>query len=144
MKYSASLLVVLVLALTAGCRDRTNATNSTGATVEGDSSQAAVEAEIRRLEQMEVQAVLAKDRATLEKLWDTAYVVNSPQNQINFATSDPVDRPVLQKPRTSFTRDVEHITVRGNIAISMGGETVVPAGDVPRSGETVKRRYTNI
>jgi hypothetical protein len=144
VKYSASILVVLVLALAAGCRDRTNPTSSAGAAAEGDSSQDAVEAEIRRLEQMEVEAVLTRDTATLEKLWDTQYVVNNPDNQIVLAKPDPVDRPVLQKPRTSFTREVEHITVRGDIVISMGSETVVPAGDLPRSGETVKRRYTNI
>ena len=144
MKYSVSVLVVLVLTLAAGCRDRTNPASSAGTTVKSDSSPDAVEAEIKRLEQMEVRAVLARDRATLEKLWDREYVVNNPQNQIILATPDPLDRPVLQKPRTSFTREVEHITVRGDIVISMGGETVVPAGDLPRSGETVKRRYTNV
>ncbi|MEO8353520.1 MAG: nuclear transport factor 2 family protein [Chthoniobacteraceae bacterium] len=103
-----------------------------------------VEDEIRRLEQIEVKAILARDTTTLEKLWDKNYVVNNPDNKIVLANADPVDRPVLKKPRSSFTREVEHIAVRDNIVISMGSETVVPASDLPKSGQTVKRRYTNI
>jgi len=103
-----------------------------------------VEDEIKRLEQLEVQAVLAKDTATLAKLWDKDYVVNSPDNTINLAKADPTDRPVLKKPRTAFTREMEHITIRDNIAIAMGNETITPAGDQPKSGQIVKRRYTNI
>jgi ketosteroid isomerase-like protein len=103
-----------------------------------------VEGEIKRLEQAEVKAVLAKDTVTLARLWDKDYVVNNPENKIVLANADPVDRPVLKRPRTSFTRDVEHIAVTGDIAISMGSETVVPAGDLPDAGKTVKRRYTNI
>lgn len=91
-----------------------------------------------------MQAVLARDTVTLETLWDKAYVVNNPDNKVVLAKANPVDRPVLQKPRASFTREVEHVTVRGDLVISMGNETVVPAGDLPRSGQVVKRRYTNI
>jgi Domain of unknown function (DUF4440) len=135
VKRYLSVLTVIALALAAGYGTRTNATGST---------QDAVEAEIKRLEQVEVQAVLAKDTATLEKLWDKKLVVNAPFNRVVVANSDPVDRPVLKMPRTSFTREVEHIAVRGDVVISMGSETVVPGGDLPKSGRTVKRRYTNI
>jgi len=103
-----------------------------------------IEKEIRKLEQIEVQAVLAKDTNTLKKIWDKDLVVNNPANKVVLANANPVDRPVLKQPRTSFTREVEHIAVRGNIVFSMGSETVVPAGDLPKSGKTVKRRYTNI
>lgn len=144
MNHSASVLVVFVLVLAAGCGDGTNPTSSAPAPAEGGSSQDAVKAEIERLEQMEVQAVLTRDVPTIKKLWDAQFVVNSPANQIVLATPDPADRPVLQQPRTSFTREVEHIMVRGDTVISMGSETVVPAGDLPQSGETVKRRYTNV
>jgi ketosteroid isomerase-like protein len=104
----------------------------------------AAEDEIRKLEQTEVQAILAKDTVTLKKLWDKNYVVHNPENKIVPASPNPFDRPVLQRARTSFTREVEHITLNGDIAISMGNETVVPAGDLPNAGQTVKRRYTNI
>ena len=104
----------------------------------------AVEEEIKRLEQMEVKAVLSKDSAVLKKLWDKDYVVNNPENKIVLANPDPLDRPVMQKARISFTREVEHITIRGDIVFSMGNETVVPGVDQPQSGQLVKRRYTNI
>lgn len=104
----------------------------------------AVETEIRRLEQVEVQAVLTKDTETLKKLWDKEYVVHNPEGRIVPANPDPLDRPVMQRGRTVFTRHVEHITVRDNLAISMGSETVVPAGADPASTPPVKRRYTNI
>ena len=102
------------------------------------------EAEIRRLEQLEVRAVMARDTATLRTLWDRAYVVNNPDNQIVTAKADPVDRPVLQRPRIAMTRTTELVTFRGDFAIAMGGETVVPGGDLPTAGRTVVRRYTNI
>ena len=102
------------------------------------------EAEIRKLEQIEVKAVLQKDTVTLSKLWDKDYVVNAPTNRISYAGKSTVDRPVLNMARTTFTREVEKVIIRGNIAISMGSETVVPAADQPNAGQIVKRRYTNI
>jgi ketosteroid isomerase-like protein len=98
-----------------------------------------IEAEIKRLEQMEVQAVLKKDTVTLLKLWDKDYVVNAPDNQINFAGKTTLDRPVLKRPRVSFTRNIEHIIIRGNTVFSMGSETVES-----QTNSQVKRRYTNI
>ncbi len=103
-----------------------------------------IEAEIRRLEQVEAQAVVSKDTATLLKLWDKDYVVNSPQNKIVFAGKNAADRPVMQRMKASYTKEVEQIIIRGNFVFSMGGETIVPAGDDPQAGQIVKRRYTNI
>lgn len=102
------------------------------------------EAEIRGLEQIEVQAILQKDTVTLLKLWDKDYVVNSPNNVIVFAGKTAVDRPVLKNPRTSFTRDIEQIIIRGNTVFSMGSETVSPAGDQDQARQILKRRFTNI
>jgi len=101
------------------------------------------ESEIKKLEQMEVQAILKKDTVTLLKLWDKDYVVNAPDNKINFAGKTTLDRPVLKRSRTSFTRDIEQIIIRGNIVFSMGSETVV-TGDENNSQQIVKRRYTNV
>jgi ketosteroid isomerase-like protein len=105
---------------------------------------AADETEIRRLEQMEVRAVLGKDAATLRTLWDKELVVNNPDNVVVTAKADPVDRPVMHQPRTAFTRTVEKVTFRGDFAFSMGSETLVPGDGQPRAGQTVVRRYTNI
>ena len=101
------------------------------------------EAEIRKLEQQEVQAVLTKDTITLKTIWDKDYIVNNPENKIVLAQPNSVNRPVLQSQRTSFTRTVEQILVNGDVVISMGSETLVPAGNVVDAGQTVKRRYTH-
>jgi ketosteroid isomerase-like protein len=100
--------------------------------------------EIKRIEQLEVEAVLAKDRARLAMLWDKDFVVNNPNNLIVVSKADQTDRPVMQVARAGFAREVERVTVRGDLAISMGNETVIPGGDRPDAGRTVRRRYTNI
>ena len=104
----------------------------------------AIETEINNLEQIEVQAILGKDTMILKKLWDKDYVVNNPENKRVLAKPNSVDRPVLQRQRTSFTRQVEKIVVNGNIAISMGKETVVSTDNTQKSEQTMERRYTNI
>jgi hypothetical protein len=48
----------------------------------------APEAEIRRLEQIEVRAVLTKDTTTLRTLWDKDLVVNNPDNRVVTAKAD--------------------------------------------------------
>lgn len=63
---------------------------------------------------------------------------------IYFAGKTTLDRPVLKRNRTTFTRDIEHISIKGNFAFFMGSETVIPAGDHPQTGQVVKRRFTNI
>jgi ketosteroid isomerase-like protein len=100
--------------------------------------------EIRKLEQMEVEAILAKDTITLLKLWDKDYVVNAPDNKINFAGKNTLDRPVLRRSRANFTRDVEQIIIKGNTVLSMGSETVVPSDNQGNTQSIVKRRYTNV
>ena len=102
------------------------------------------ETEIKKLEQNEVQAVLNKDTISLKKLWDKDYVVNNPENKIVLAKLNSVDRPVLQKQRTSFTREVEKVIINGDVVISMGRETVVSMNDNTNAEQTVERRYTNI
>jgi ketosteroid isomerase-like protein len=103
-----------------------------------------IEEEIKKLEQMEVQAILAKDTLALKKIWDENFVVNAPNNQVVEAKPNSVDRPVLSQARTGFTREVEYLNVRGDNAISMGSETVIPGGNLPNSGQAVKRRFTHI
>jgi ketosteroid isomerase-like protein len=104
-----------------------------------------IEAAIKSLEQTEVQAVLAKDTVALKKIWDNNYIVNNPDNKIILAKLNSVDRPVLQKQKVSFAREVEQVLINGDVAISMGNETVVPiSDDVTKPGQTIKRRYTNI
>jgi ketosteroid isomerase-like protein len=102
------------------------------------------EDEIRRLEQLEVRALMARDTEVLRTLWDGAYIVNNPDNVVVEAKADATDRPVMQKARMSMTRSPEKITFRGDFAFAMGSETIVPGDGQPRAGQTVNRRYTNI
>lgn len=103
-----------------------------------------VKNEIRNLEQAEVKAVLEKDSVMLLKLWDKDYVVNSPDNVVVFPGKSTLDRPVLKRSKISFTREVEQIIIKGDVVFSMGNETVMPSADDKSTGQTIKRRYTNI
>jgi len=143
MNGSKVAVAVMVLALAVGCDTGTNPASTLQDAAKPGPTPDSVETEIERLEQMEVKAFLARDIRTLSKLWDPKYVVNNPDNKI-VAGVPPDERPGLQKPRTSFTREVEHLTVRDTLVISMGGETIVPADDEPHAGKTVHRRYTHI
>src|SRR5688500_9664516 len=103
------------------------------------------EADIRKLEEQERQAVLKKDTAALRKIWDRHYIVNAPNNQIALSGADAVSRPVItQMSYESFTREIEQILVRGDVVFSMGSEVVVPGEGAPNAGKEIKRRYTNI
>jgi hypothetical protein len=134
---------VMVLALAVGCDTSTHPGNTPQGGAKPGPAPDPVETEIKRLEQMEVKAFLERDIPTISKLWDAKYVVNNPDNKI-VAGIPPEKRPGLQKPRNSFTREVEHLTVRENLVISMGGETIVPGDGEPHAGKTVHRRYTHI
>ncbi|MCI4348567.1 MAG: hypothetical protein L3J97_08135 [Thermoplasmata archaeon] len=45
---------------------------------------------------------------------------------------------------STFERHREATVSRRNCAVTMGHEIVVPTGNVPNSGRTINRRYTNI
>ena len=103
------------------------------------------EAEVRKLEEQERQAVLKKDTAVLRKIWDRYLIVNAPSNQVVISGEDAVARPVITSlSYSSFTREIEQILVRGDVVFSMGNEVVMPASDNPKEGDEIKRRYTNI
>jgi len=100
---------------------------------------------IRALEQKELQAVLTKDTATLRTLWSEQLTVNAPVNRVVQGGKNTLDRPVVtQLNYTSFVRNIEHVLVNGNVAITMGNEVVVEKGTDETPGRTINRRYTNI
>jgi len=100
---------------------------------------------IRELDEQEVAAVLKQDVATLERLWSPQMIVNNPQNGISADRDVVIDRVKRGLIRySSFDRKIEAVRVRGDLAIVMGAETVVPIGDAPRAGRTVHRRFTDI
>jgi hypothetical protein len=107
-------------------------------------SQSKAEAEIRKLEQLEITTVQKGDTTALLNIWAKEFVVNNPYQQIvtvpqifGFIRSGQIDY-------TTVERKVEKVTVVENIAISMGKEIVTPEKKTNYAGKTVIRQYTNI
>ncbi|MBO0953275.1 nuclear transport factor 2 family protein [Fibrella forsythiae] len=106
--------------------------------------QSANEAEIKRLEQVELEAVHKGDTVTLFKLWSPNYVVNNPYNQIvtvkqiiGFIREGKIDY-------SSVERIVEKVTLTQNVGIAMGKEIVTPEKATENVGKKVTRRYTDV
>ena len=108
----------------------------------GQSTQqkAAIEQEIRKLDLAHADAVLRGDLAALDKLWTEDFRVNNPFNEIDKA--DRIRTGAVTY--SSFVRVPESVLIHGDTVIVMVGETVVPKGNSPDAGKTIKRRYTNI
>lgn len=100
---------------------------------------------IRKLDMSEVDAVLRRDFAALEKLWGQDFTVNAPNNQVVKGRAE-----VLKlfhagfATYSSFVREIESLQTYENTVIVMGLETVKPIGQAPLAGQTVRRRFTNI
>jgi ketosteroid isomerase-like protein len=105
----------------------------------------AIEEAIRELEKKEHTAMLNKDAITLQQLWAADFMVNAPFNRVTMGSQEVID--LVKKGAisySSFTRNIEQVMVKGDMVITMGSEEVVPNGDSPDAGKTIKRRYTNI
>ena len=99
-----------------------------------------IEQEVRRLERAHADAVLRGDLAAMDKIWTADFKVNNPFNEIDKA--DRIRTGALTY--SSFIREPESVQIHGNTVIVMGRETVVPTGNSPDAGRTIRRRYTNI
>ena len=98
------------------------------------------EQEIRTLEEQGRLAFLAGDTATLDAMWDSRLLVNSPLNIVN-DKARVLD--LLGKGLIRHTRDdveIEHITRYGDVVAVMGRDTV----DGPPNNALTHRRFTNI
>ena len=102
----------------------------------------ALEQEIRKLEEEQVDALLRDDVAAMKRNWAEDYVVNNPFNQAVDARQGPIQAGTLRY--SSFIREIERVLIRGEVVIVMGRETVVPKGTSPDAGKTINRRFTNI
>ena len=106
---------------------------------------AGLENEIRELEEKELKAMFSKDTVALKKIWAADFMVNAPFNRVTLSTRellDMVNNGTIQF--SSFTRNIEQLTVKKELVITMGSEAVVFIGKVPQAGKTIKRRFTNI
>ncbi len=102
-------------------------------------------AEIRNLEEKEHLSMLHQDGTSLQKIWSDDFMVNAPFNRVTLSSAEViglVKKGVIRY--SSFTRNIEQILVKKDVAITMGSEEVIPVGEDPRAGQTIKRRYTNI
>jgi ketosteroid isomerase-like protein len=109
------------------------------------SKDAEIESAIRELEKKEHTAMLRQDAVALQQIWASDFMVNAPFNRIIMGSQEVID--LVKKGAinySSFTRNIEQVMVKGNIVITMGSEEVVPKGNSPDAGKTIKRRYTNI
>lgn len=102
----------------------------------------AVEKEIRKLEQRQVGLLLKGDVAEMEKQWAKDYMVNNPFNKLVKAREGPIR--ARQLTYSKFERDIEVVLVKGDVAVAMGGETVVPSGQSADAGKTIRRRFTDV
>ena len=109
------------------------------------SAQDSREAEIRRLENIEREAVLKSDSAALyNKLWSPNMVINGPANVVGTVEGT---KAMLRSGNLNyllFERNIEKITFNDNLAIVMGGEVIKPQGKQLNAGKTVHRRFVNI
>ena len=102
----------------------------------------ALEQEIRKLEQAQVDALLRGELTAMKSNWAKDYVVNNPFNVAVDASAGPIAAGTLTY--SSFIREVERVLIHGNTVIVMGRETVVPKGTSTDAGKTINRRFTNI
>ena len=103
-----------------------------------------VQAEVRRLNAQEVEALLQKDIKTLSRLWSSDFVVTNPLNK--FVNKQEVVGLIESNflAFTSYDRQVEYVRIYGDTAIVAGGETVVWAGKMPNAGKMSHLRFTAV
>lgn len=106
-------------------------------------SQTSAEQHIRGAESRHVEAMLARDEATLSTLWSPSMIVNAPNNTVS-------DGPgTLQAMRAGFVhyhayeQTIESVKIFGDTAIVVRQETVVPVIG-PDANKTVQRRFLDV
>jgi ketosteroid isomerase-like protein len=113
----------------------------------GQSQTTNAEGEIRDIEERERIAMFNADIPTLRKIWADDFTVNPPSNIKKITTTSQELFDMMNSGTIrfkSFMRDIEHVTIRKDLAITMGREEVVFTGNVPQAGKVIKRRFTNI
>jgi ketosteroid isomerase-like protein len=102
-----------------------------------------VEKEIRQIEEKRIAAYMAKDTATILKIYAPGYFVNSPSNRV-IALDEFIKRLMSGViSTTDYVNTIEKISIHGNVVISMGHESYKGAEKNPEAGQTITMRYTN-
>ena len=110
-------------------------------TTYGQSSKAE---EIRKMEQLQVQAVLDQDSTILQRIMANDLIINA-------ATNNVIGMQAAMKALrqgyihySSYQQEIDTISVFKNIGIVMGLEIMKPVGITVNAGKTVKRRFTDV
>lgn len=105
----------------------------------------ALEQEIRRLDLAHADAILRRDVAALRNLIAEDATTNHPTNKIvkeREGIFELIRSGVINY--SSLIREPEAFLFYKDMVVVMGRETLVPAGNAPGAGYTVRRRYTNV
>lgn len=102
------------------------------------------EAEVRRLNDEEVKALLHNDPKALARVWSDDLVVTNPFNK--FVNKQQVLEMVESGSLviTSYDRQIEYLRFYGDTIILAGSETVVWGGKMPNAGITEHLRFTGV
>lgn len=107
-------------------------------------------AALRDIEQQQARAAIAGDRAALERFFAPSFVLVNPSGaRVTRAELLAVLTAGGTPPYTAATYETEAVTVRGDVAYTVGLETVVFSADVQgmqgaQPGQTVQRRVTHV
>ena len=104
-----------------------------------------LEQEIRRLDLAHADAILRRDIEALSKLIAEDATTNHPTNKIvkeREGIFELIRSGVINY--SSFVREPETFLFYKDMVVVMGNETIIPAGNAPGAGQTIRRRYTNI
>lgn len=99
--------------------------------------------QIRDLEQQQVRAAIARDRATLDRLFAPDFRIINPAGAV--ASKEELLKLLVDgaAPYRSAVYQTESVKIYGKVAVSTGLETVVMAQGA-QAGQTVKRRITHV
>jgi hypothetical protein len=89
-------------------------------------------------------ALVADEYAVFAAALAPELVVNNP---VNICAPRAVVRQLNADGKISYSqyeRLIEHASLRGDMVLLMGEETVVPKGKNPLAGQTVRRRFTEL
>ncbi len=107
------------------------------------SGSARPEAEVEMLEVEEAAARVAVDLPRLEALWADELIINATENIIYTKDHFLLRIKSGQIRFKSFERKISRVAVKGDIVITTGNESIVPANG-PDMGKTVFCSYLNV
>lgn len=101
------------------------------------------EKQIRELEQQQVRAAITRDRPALERLFAPDFRLVNPSGAIAGKAELLQLLTEGTSPYRSAVYQTDVVTVYHDVVVTIGLETVVPAGGV-QAGQQVKRRVTHV